>query len=54
MREWKYNTTHILNMDAHVVVVEPKVAPALTYEKIRCCQSTEDCMNVILGLEVVQ
>ena len=33
MREWKYISLHILNTDAHVVVAQPHVTAALSYEK---------------------
>jgi len=34
-------------------VSQPLVAAALIYEKISCVQKTEDCLDLIPGLDVV-
>jgi hypothetical protein len=36
-REWKYNTTYILNTDAHVVLAQHHVAAPITYAKSYLC-----------------
>jgi hypothetical protein len=48
-----YNTTHILNLDNLVGVVQPHVAAALTYEKVPCVQRTEVWVDFISGFDVV-
>jgi len=52
MQQWRYNTTHILNLDKHVGVVQPHVAATYSMNIFPCVRRTEDWvdLNAVLML----
>ena len=46
MQQWRYNTTHILNLDKHVGVVQPHVAATYSTNIFPCVRRTEDWVDL--------